>query len=100
MTKITITEPPECPVCHDRTYAPNVPCSDSCLDRYKEELGYRLWEQNYMRDGMCGLCGNRGIVDTIGIATTPSGKPNGIRTYCICPNGQRMKQLKVEIPSR
>ena len=100
MTRIEIVEPPECPVCHDRTYAPNVPCSDKCLDAYKEELGYRLWEADFMRDGQCGLCGNRGIVDTIGTAFTASGKPNGVRAHCICPNGRRMKQLGIEIPPR
>jgi hypothetical protein len=42
---------------------------------------------------MCGLCGNTGIVDTTGTATTPVGNVFcGIRAYCICPNGRAMKE--------
>ena len=40
----------------------------------------------------CGLCGNTGTIDTIGITKTPQGKPCGIRAFCICPNGRAMKK--------
>lgn len=40
----------------------------------------------------CGLCGNHGIVDTVGITYTPAGHPCGVRTFCICPNGRVMKK--------
>lgn len=39
----------------------------------------------------CGLCGNHGIVDTIGKVSTPNGIPCGVRAFCICPNGRVMK---------
>ena len=41
---------------------------------------------------LCGLCGNYGIIDT-----------RGIRAFCICPNGQAMREGKADIdrwPSR
>lgn len=40
----------------------------------------------------CGLCGNHGIVDTVGKVSTPAGHPCGVRTFCICPNGRVMKK--------
>lgn len=39
----------------------------------------------------CGLCGNRGIIDTKKSARTSAGWPVGIRAFCICPNGRAMK---------
>ena len=42
---------------------------------------------------LCGLCGNTGIVDTSGTAKSPVGNVFcGIRAYCICPNGRKMKE--------
>jgi hypothetical protein len=38
----------------------------------------------------CGLCGNRGIVDTVGRVRTHGGLAVGVRRYCICPNGRVM----------
>jgi len=43
---------------------------------------------------MCGLCGNSGIVNTIGTAKTPTGQAAGVRAYCICPNGRAIKKTK------
>jgi len=40
----------------------------------------------------CGLCGNHGIVDTVGKVFTPAGHECGVKTFCICPNGRVMKR--------
>lgn len=40
---------------------------------------------------LCGLCGNTGIVDTVGKVMSPAGVVCGVKTYCICPNGRAMK---------
>ncbi len=40
---------------------------------------------------LCGLCTNIGIVDTTTTAVW-AGKPAGIQTYCICPNGRARKK--------
>lgn len=42
----------------------------------------------------CGLCGNTGIVDTVGKVFTPMGHPCGVRWFCICPNGRAMKEAE------
>ena len=41
--------------------------------------------------GFCGLCGNSGIIDTRGRAITGAGLDVGIKTYCLCANGQAMR---------
>lgn len=40
----------------------------------------------------CGLCGNSGVVDTVGKIRTPAGVECGIKTYCLCPNGRAIKR--------
>lgn len=40
---------------------------------------------------VCGLCGNTGIIRTVGVVT-PNGIPvDTIERFCICPNGRAMK---------
>lgn len=39
----------------------------------------------------CTLCGNSGVIDTQGVATA-AGYPVGRRNWCICPNGQAMRE--------
>lgn len=41
---------------------------------------------------LCGLCGNRGIINTKNTVTSPIGTPCGVEGYCICPNGRAMKK--------
>ncbi len=41
---------------------------------------------------ICTLCGNSGIVDTRGV-TSARGRACGRLNYCICPNGQTLRQL-------
>lgn len=45
----------------------------------------------------CGLCGNSGVVDTVGKVATPNGVPCGVRVFCICPNG-RVQKSHTEAP--
>jgi hypothetical protein len=40
---------------------------------------------------VCGLCANSGEVNTTSTAVI-FDKPAGIKTFCICPNGQTMKK--------
>ena len=42
--------------------------------------------------GVCGLCGNSGIVDTQGNAHSPRGIECGVKQPCICPNGRCVKE--------
>ena len=49
-----------------------------------------LWME-FLNDGHCGMCGNTGIINTIGIAT-PAGYSCGVKAYCICPNGRCLKK--------
>lgn len=39
----------------------------------------------------CTICGNTGIIDSTG-AETPAGVVVGRRNWCICPNGQVLRQ--------
>lgn len=49
-----------------------------------------LWLE-FIVDGHCSLCGNKGVIDTLGM-TTPAGKDVGSLHYCICPNGRALKR--------
>lgn len=51
------------------------------------------WAAHYVRDGHCSLCGNHGIIDTTG-TRTPAGLEVGAWHYCICPNGQVMREQR------
>lgn len=52
------------------------------------------WFDHY-QDGHCTLCGNRGIVDTRGVATA-AGVVVGRLNFCICPNGQVLRKQDPE----
>lgn len=53
----------------------------------------------FVVDGLCGLCGNTGIVDTIGKVTSPAGVSCGVRAPCLCANGRVQKHhAKVDAP--
>lgn len=51
------------------------------------------WLANYVRRGMCSLCGQSGILDTRATAVTATGLRCGEIHFCICPNGQTMRSL-------
>ena len=52
-----------------------------------------LWHGEFKTaEGLCGLCGNSGIVDTTCHARDFDGHNVGGRYFCICPNGRDMKK--------
>lgn len=55
------------------------------------------WHAHYTDTGLCGLCGNSGVIDTTGVRTNAGVLVGGLH-YCICPNGQvfRQHQLPLE----
>lgn len=50
------------------------------------------WYVHYVKRGACSLCGNVGMIDTRATARTPAGLYCGAVNYCICPNGQTMRE--------
>ena len=52
------------------------------VEVFREDIGFKI--------PLCGLCANSGIVDTTTTAIW-NGKPAGIKTFCICPNGRALK---------
>lgn len=40
---------------------------------------------------LCGLCGNHGIIDTVGKMFSPAGVECGVRVPCVCANGRAIK---------
>jgi hypothetical protein len=52
----------------------------------------RTWLEFLTSNGLCGICGNSGIIDTTDTLHNPIGKKIvGIRSHCICPNGRAIK---------
>jgi hypothetical protein len=41
---------------------------------------------------LCGLCGNHGIIDTVGKVVSPAGVECGIKVPCVCANGRAIKR--------
>lgn len=61
---------------------------------YDEERGFNhevseYWMQFYCTQH-CTLCGNTGIIDSRG-QKTPAGLEVGRLNWCICPNGQTIR---------
>lgn len=57
----------------------------------KKQLA-KLWLDEFVHKDLCGLCGNRGIIDTRHSAISPAGVRCGGTFLCICPNGRAMKK--------
>ena len=58
----------------------------------------QLWFAEFYNKQMCGLCAQRGVIDTRGIKT-PAGFECGGEFWCICPNGRALKkQTKLARP--
>lgn len=49
--------------------------------------------------GLCGLCGNNGVVDTVGQVYSPAGIECGVTTHCICANGRALKSRGYDVYS-
>lgn len=45
----------------------------------------------YLEKDLCSLCGNSGVIHTEGVRTA-AGVEVGRANYCICPNGQAMRE--------
>ncbi len=56
-----------------------------------------LWEEFIGPLNLCGLCGNTGVIDTIGKVFSPAGYHAGVQAFCICPNGRAWKRQKVDL---
>jgi hypothetical protein len=56
------------------------------------------WLDHYANDH-CTLCGNSGIIDTTGVKTA-AGYPVGRKNFCICPNGQELREHGAWEPTR
>lgn len=60
------------------------------MDAKNETVTEYWWAfYNY---GHCSLCGNSGRIDTRGVKTA-AGVPVGRLNYCICPNGQALREF-------
>ncbi len=55
-----------------------------------EEIIADYWLTHYATEH-CTLCGNVGVIDTRGICT-PAWVEVGRLNYCICPNGQTLRE--------
>ena len=63
------------------------------VDTQKEESVSNpkyIWRE-FLNHNRCGLCGNRGLVDTRSSALSPAGVHCGVMRPCICPNGRAIK---------
>lgn len=58
--------------------------------KHMEPPESELWVE-FLHHNLCGLCGNTGVVDTIGLRT-PAGVHCGVVRACICPNGRMWAQ--------
>lgn len=53
------------------------------------------WLRHYINE-CCSLCGNSGIIDTRGVKTA-AGVKVGRLNWCICPNGQALRNSGLEL---
>jgi hypothetical protein len=52
------------------------------------------WATYYLsRNWQCSLCGTSGVVDTRGRALNESGQDQGALQFCLCPAGQRWREM-------
>jgi hypothetical protein len=56
----------------------------------KSKVVTDYWKEFYTEDKICSLCGNRGVIDTSGVMS-PIGINVGRKNFCICPNGQDLR---------
>ena len=54
--------------------------------------GDELWLE-FMSNDLCGLCGQTGMINTLGL-NTPAGTHCGISRPCICANGRAIKERR------
>jgi hypothetical protein len=56
------------------------------------------YAMQYYVTNQCTLCGNSGIIDTRGVRTA-AGVPVGRLNWCVCPNGQALRQHRDRNPT-
>lgn len=66
--------------------------TEKLIDQKPSKYAKNMWWEFLHEKGLCGLCGNHGIVDTRRNMFTPAGVECGVRRFCICPNGRAMKK--------
>lgn len=54
-----------------------------------------FWLEYYANKGLCSLCGNSGRIDTT-TAVSAAGVKSGCINYCICPNGQVLREANTD----
>jgi hypothetical protein len=64
--------------------------SDDAVEAY--------WQKYYL-DRHCTLCANWGIIDSRASGITPAGFRVGRLNFCICPNGQSLREQNADIES-
>lgn len=64
----------------------------------KSKIVTNYWVE-YYADKLCTLCGNRGVIDTHNTAISPAGYSSGRLNWCICPNGQYMREASDGLPT-
>lgn len=60
-------------------------------DHVTEYMFKYYWDKEIDIGGLCTLCGNTGVIDTTETAISPKGIRAGRKNYCICPNGQFLR---------
>lgn len=50
-----------------------------------------FWKEFNGPQGLCGLCGNSGVIDTRGRVFSAAGVSCGVLAFCLCPNGRAFK---------
>ncbi len=50
----------------------------------------KIWRE-FVVDGLCGLCGNLGVVTTQ-VRTGAGARQHFVESYCICPNGRARRK--------
>ena len=58
------------------------------------------WLKHYVNGDvdLCSLCGNRGKIDTRDTAVSAAGVNSGRVNFCICPNGQALRERSAGAP--
>jgi hypothetical protein len=56
-----------------------------------------LWYAYLSESDACGLCGNWGVIDTLGRSFTPAGYHAGVVGFCICPNGRALREQGADL---
>jgi len=67
-------------------------------DLREADVVTKYWNEFYA-DKHCTLCGNKGWINTTG-TKTPAGVAVGRVNYCICPNGQALRQHKIRLKNQ